>query len=171
MSIPAETLRIQLRYTVWATARIIEAASKLSAEELLRDFGTADKSVLGTLVHTFAADRTWGKRVRGEVPGAFIDPEKDMFLEVLQRDWPVVGQGWLEWADALDDTAATRHIEYKDLKGNPHSTPAWQIVMHVINHATHHRGQAAGMMRSMGHTPPVLDLIAYYRSLAKAAQA
>ncbi len=165
MSIPAETLRTQLRYTAWATARIVEATAKLTSEELTRDFGTADKSVLGTLVHTFAADRIWIGRVEGNIPARFLELEKDMFLEVLQNDWPKVCGRWLAWAEALTDESAKASISYQDLKGNPYSTPAWQIVMHVINHATHHRGQAAGMIRSMGHTPPVLDMIAYYRQL------
>ncbi|MBI4909774.1 MAG: DinB family protein [Acidobacteria bacterium] len=165
MSIPAETLRTQLRYTAWATSRILDAASKLTAEELARDFGTADKSVLGTLTHTFAADRIWIARVLGAIPARFLELEKDMFLEVLQSDWPKVNEQWLAWAGGLDDEGVKATISYKDLKGNSHTTPAWQIVMHVINHATHHRGQAAGMIRSMGHTPPVLDMIAYYRSL------
>jgi len=33
----------------------------------------------------------------------------------------------------------------------------------VVNHATHHRGQAVGFIRAMGHQPPKLDLIFYYR--------
>jgi uncharacterized damage-inducible protein DinB len=36
-------------------------------------------------------------------------------------------------------------------------------LLHVVNHGTHHRGQVAGFLRSMGRKPPVLDLIAYYR--------
>ena len=40
--------------------------------------------------------------------------------------------------------------------------PAWQIVMHVVNHGTHHRGAVSGFLRAMGKTPPKLDLIAYY---------
>jgi uncharacterized damage-inducible protein DinB len=41
----------------------------------------------------------------------------------------------------------------------------WKIVLHVVNHGTHHRGQASGFLRAMGHVPPPLDLIAYYRTL------
>ena len=52
--------------------------------------------------------------------------------------------------------------DYKDMKGNPHRTPLWQIGLHVVNHATHHRGQVSGFLRSLGKTPPPLDLIYYY---------
>ena len=52
---------------------------------------------------------------------------------------------------------------YKDLKGNPYTTPYWQIILHVVNHGTHHCGQVSGFQRSLGHAPPPLDLMAYYR--------
>jgi uncharacterized damage-inducible protein DinB len=52
---------------------------------------------------------------------------------------------------------------YHDSRGNPWTTPRWKIVLHVVNHGTHHRGQVSGFLRTMGHKPPQLDLIAYYR--------
>jgi uncharacterized damage-inducible protein DinB len=68
---------------------------------------------------------------------------------------------WKQWLTALTDTNTV--ISYRDMKGNPYQSPVWQIILHLVNHGTHHRGQAAGFLRSMGHAPPVLDLIAYYR--------
>jgi uncharacterized damage-inducible protein DinB len=44
-------------------------------------------------------------------------------------------------------------------------TPACQIVLHVVNHATLHRGQVMGMLRQMGTAPPNNDLMNYYREL------
>ena len=158
-----EALRNHIEYTAWATNRLVGAASGLSAEELNRDFSTADRSVLGTLVHVFAADRVWLGRIHGNPPARFIDPEHDMHLVVLQTDWPELLQRWKEWVSTLTEESSAAKISYKDLKGNPHSTPAWQIILHVVNHGTHHRGQAAGFLRAMGRTPPPLDLIAYYR--------
>ncbi len=158
-----KTLKQHLAYSAWASRRLVEAAAKLSEAELTRDFGTADKSVLGTLVHVFAADRVWLARVRGHVPGRFIDLEHDMKMSVLEADWPAVLTGWQEHLDTVADVTAP--ISYKDLKGNAYATPLWQIVLHLVNHATHHRGQAAGFLRTMGHPPPPLDLIFYYRQL------
>ena len=50
-------------------------------------------------------------------------------------------------------------------KGDPFETPLWQIVLHVVNHATLHRGQVMAMLRQLGIPPPPTDLISYYRSL------
>jgi uncharacterized damage-inducible protein DinB len=164
MSIPAETARQHLTYTKWASRRLVEAAAQLTEEERTRDFRHADKSVLGTLVHVFAADRIWLARITGNPVARFIDPEADMKLSVLENDWPALHEKWLQWAATLDDSTMHAPARYNDLQGNEHTTPLWQIVLHVVNHATHHRGQVSAMMRAMGHKPPPLDLIAYYRT-------
>ena len=161
----ANLLRTHLDYTTWASSRLVSAACALTPEELTRDFGTADHSLLGTLVHVYAADRIWLGRIRGNPPARFLDPERDMHLEVLRDDWPRLLEEWRVWAAQLTDESFTAPIQYKDTKGNAYETPLWQILLHVVNHGTHHRGQASGFLRSMGHTPPPLDLMAYYKSL------
>jgi uncharacterized damage-inducible protein DinB len=167
MSVPVETLRTHLRYTEWASRRLVRSAASLTEEELHRDFKHSDKSVLGTLVHIFAADRIWIQRVKGTPISGFIDPVKDFQMTVLENEWPAIHQQWQELAAGLSDGAVEHRIQYRDLKGNSYETPLWQIILHVVNHATHHRGQVSAMIRAMGHTPPPVDLIFYYRELAK----
>ena len=170
MPISNNVLLTHIDYSRWASRRLLEAAARLSSEDLTRDFGTADKHVLGTLVHVFAADRIWMTRIEGGVQARFIDPERDMHLSVLQADWPPLMDRWTAWISGLTGAGIAADIAYKDIKGNAYGTPAWQIILHVVNHATHHRGQASGFLRAMGHVPPPLDLIAYYREKTAAAQ-
>ena len=42
-------------------------------------------------------------------------------------------------------------------------SPLWQMVLHIVNHGTHHRGQITHMLRQLGQKPVNLDLIGYYR--------
>src|SRR5580692_6114558 len=84
----AEVLRDHVNYTAWASTRLIEAASVLSHQELLRDFATADHNVLGTLAHIYAADRLWLGRIEGSPPARFLVPEQDMHMAVLRSEWP-----------------------------------------------------------------------------------
>lgn len=164
--VDAATLKQHLAYSAWASRKLVEAAAQLSDADRTRDFGTADKSVLGTLVHIFAADRVWLGRAQGHVPARFLDPERDMNMAALQNDWPKILDGWQALLDGNAGAGTGAVISYKDLKGNPYSTPLWQIVLHLVNHASHHRGQVSGFLRAMGHTPPPIDLIFYYRSLS-----
>lgn len=165
MSVSADTLRLHLDYSAWASQRLLDAAAKLSPEELTRDFKTADKSVLDTLVHVYAADRIWLARVLAEPRATFIDPE-DHDLGLLQAEWPALHQRWKLWLRDFTDADVRRVISYRDMKSNAYSQPAWQIILHLVNHGTHHRGQISGFLRSMDRTPPPLDLIAYYRALS-----
>ena len=164
MSVSADTLRLHVDYTAWASGKLLDAAAQLTAEELTRDFKTADKSVLDSLVHVFAADRIWLSRIKGDSPFTFISPE-DREFATLQKEWPALLRSWKQWAAPLTDADAKAKTPYRDIKGNPWEQPLWQILLHVVNHGTHHRGQVSGFLRAMGHTPPQLDLIAYYRQL------
>jgi len=159
-------LSSHLDYTAWASRRLLDAAAALTPEQLQQDFHTADKSVLGTLVHVYAADRIWLARVRSQTLASFIS-DADYSLPHLQSDWPVIQEGWQQWLDALPEDAIATPIDYKDVKGNAYQNPPWQIVLHVVNHATHHRGQISGFIRTLGIRPPALDMTAYYRSLTR----
>ncbi len=165
----ADVLRSHLAYTAWASRRLVEAAARLSTEELNRDFHTADRSVLGTLVHVFAADRIWLARLSGAPQQGFIS-DADYSLAVLQNDWPALYERWQAWARELTEERIGAEMHYVDTKGNPWSQPLWQLVLHVVNHGTHHRGQVSGFLRIMGYTPPPLDLTTYYREQKAAAQ-
>jgi len=162
VSISVAALRSHLGYTAWASRALVEAAGRLSHEELTRDFGTADKSVLGTLVHIFGADRVWLARLRGE-PQPRNTTDADYSLAVLENDWQAIHEGWRQWAAGLAEGDTSRLVSYSDLRGNPWRQPLWHLVLHVVNHGTHHRGQVSGFLRAMGHVPPKLDLTQYYR--------
>lgn len=71
------------------------------------------------------------------------------------------------WADALTHQDLVRLVDYQDMKGNAHRTPVWQIVLHVVNHATLHRGQAMSLLRQLGAEAVPTDLIFYYREKSK----
>src|SRR5215475_10984140 len=100
MSVPAEVLHSHLAYTAWANNLLLEAAAQIPAEHLTHDFQTADRSIIGTLAHTFAADRVWFQRVLGEPFTGFIS-EEDRRLDRLRREWPVLLERWQKWAAGL----------------------------------------------------------------------
>jgi uncharacterized damage-inducible protein DinB len=154
----ADDARTHLRYSGWASGKLLDAALRLEPEQLHREMSVSHKSVFDTLEHIHMADRVWLFRVLGAAPESPNDP-----LEVA---WPRTQASWGEWADTLTDADMTRVISYKSLKGDPFQSAVWQIVLHVVNHATLHRGQVMAMFRQLGVPPPPTDLIVYYREVA-----
>jgi uncharacterized damage-inducible protein DinB len=166
VSVFADALRTHLDYTIWANRRLLQAAAQLSDEELNRDFGTADRSVLGALTHVSRADQTWLARITGNPNPQF---PAETSLAALQTEWPALHERWKGWALGVTDQAALAEIVYQDFKGRSSKQPLWQLVLHMVNHGTHHRGQVSGFLRAMGHAPPPLDLVFYYREPMGAA--
>lgn len=160
----SDVLRMHIEYAAWASKRLVETASQLTPEELNHDFKSADGSVLGTLAHVFAADRIWLARLQN-TPQQFIT-EADRSLAILQNDWPALYGRWRKLLAGAAEEQAQAAVSYTDLKGHRWNQPLWQIVLHVVNHGTHHRGQVSGFIRALGHVPPVNDLVAFYREMS-----
>jgi uncharacterized damage-inducible protein DinB len=152
-----EDIRLHISYSGWASRRLLDAALALPEEQQRREFGVSHKSLLGTLEHIFFADRIWFART--------VDPSVLESEETLSIAWPLLQKRWEHWAAALTPEEIMRVVDYKDLKGTSHSTPVWQIALHVVNHATLHRGQAMSLLRQSGVAPPPTDLIFYYREI------
>lgn len=168
MAVLADLLRAHIDYTAWASKRLVEAASQLTPDELNHDFKSADRSVLGTLVHVFGADRIWLVRLQN-TPQHFTT-EADRSITVLQNDWPALYERWRKLVAGVTEEQAQAAVSYTDLKGNRWTQPIWQVILHVVNHGTHHRGQVSGFIRALGHVPPPLDYSAYCRELLSASE-
>ena len=92
-------------------------------------------------------------------------PSPDFAIE----EWPRLQTKWEAWADAATDAGMARQVPFKSRFVGNAGLPAWQIVMHVVNHATLHRGQIFGMLRQLGVKPPTTDIVFYYYEQAAAA--
>ena len=161
MKLSADAARQHVDYTIWATRRLLDAAATLSPEQLQRDFGTADRSILGTLQHVLRAEYGWLNRVQGNSQAPALPATET--LSDLRTNWSAVHANWSIFVAGLSDADLESVCAYHDLKGNPWTNTLWEILLHVVNHSTHHRGQVSGFLRASGVTPPILDYIAYVR--------
>jgi uncharacterized damage-inducible protein DinB len=160
MTEPANGLLELLEYHRWATNLAVNAVKALTLEQFTRDLGSSFPSVRDTLVHVFTADRAWLGRLEGHSPpranaGDYADLASllEVWEPVLTR-WPIV-------VGTLGDPG--RLIEYKSFAADPFTNPLGQIVKHVVNHGTYHRGQVATMLRQLGAQAVSSDLIGFYR--------
>ena len=154
---------LHLRYSAWASRKLVEAVRALPDADFGKPVGISHNSLLGTLAHILWADWLWFTRV--------VEPmeKPGQTREVLETVWPELLDKWVVWAERASDAEINRVVEYKSiLDGQMARTPAWQIVLHVVNHATLHRGQVMGMLRQMKIAPPHTDLMNFYREPAAA---
>jgi uncharacterized damage-inducible protein DinB len=94
---------------------------------------------------------------------------KNISLDFVVEEWPRLQAKWEAWADSATDADIARHVPFKSRFVGNAGLPAWQIVMHVVNHGTLHRGQIVGMLRQLGVKPPATDIVFYYYEQTAAA--
>ena len=151
-------------YNYWARDRLLEAVDQLTPEQFTRDLGSSFRSVRDTLAHLHAAEWVWYRRWEGESPAALLPAERFPDAAAVRAAWRDLEGQIRAYFGPLDDRALERVIEYKSTAGVPGASMLWQMLQHVVNHSTYHRGQVTTMLRQLGATPPkAMDLIAYYR--------
>jgi uncharacterized damage-inducible protein DinB len=160
-------LQTLLEYHYWARDRVLDAAAALTAEQFTRDLGSSFKSVRDTLAHMYAAEWAWCSRWNGHSPAALL--AADLFPDVgtLREKWRELETNVHAVLDRMGQQGVDEVIAYTMLKGDARSSVFWQMVQHVVNHASYHRGQVTTMLRQLGAAPPQgMDLITFYRMRA-----
>ena len=159
----SEISNAHLRYHHWATSRVLDQTTTVPSEQLLRDLGGSFHSIYDTLAHLFQADSIWLDRLEGRPTGVLADYAAPGCTFELRGAWLGVLDKMMFWAGTQSEADWSREMSYKTLAGIPYKTPLWQMVLHIVNHGSHHRGQITNMLRQLGLKPANLDLIGFYR--------
>jgi len=145
-----DTCRQHLSFMKWADEVMLQAVAQHMPESL------------AILQHIYLGELVWYMRVVEGNPAIQITQvTAPADITTLRSAWLDLHNRWLAWAETADFEAAVPH---KNLKGDSFEMPAWQPVLHLVNHGTFHRGQVAAMLRAAGFAPPATDLIIWYRT-------
>ena len=156
-------LQTLLDFNYWARDRALASAEQLSAEQLARPLGSSFASVLDTLVHIYLAEWIWHQRWLGAAP-ARPDTSHLTSVAALREAWAPLEAQIRDFVRGLGADGLRRTIEYRSLAGQPSVSAYGQMIVHVVNHGTYHRGQVATMLRQLGATPAQsTDMIVFFR--------
>lgn len=159
-----QELQVLLDYHYWARDRMFSAVEKLSSGQYHEDLGGSFKSIHDTIVHFYSAESVWCSRWLGEAPGSLSAAGTFADLHELRTAWAAHETTMRAFLESLGPAGVDRVIEYKSFAGIPSKQPYWQMLQHVVNHASYHRGQVTMMIRQLKAAPPEsMDLITYYR--------
>jgi uncharacterized damage-inducible protein DinB len=162
-----QDLQTLLDYHYWARDRLLDALEALTPEQYNRDLGSSFKSIGDTVTHIYAAEHVWHLRWQGSSPDSFVPRDRVPDVAALRQAWADGERGVRALVDGLGDSGIQRVVEFTLMNGTPSAASMWQMVQHVVNHASYHRGQITTMLRQIGAPPPkAMDLIAYYRAMA-----
>jgi len=157
-------LQTMIDYHYWARDRLLAAVAALTRDQYEKDLGSSFKSVRDTVTHIYAAEWAWYQRWHGTSPAALLTPDQFADPAALGAAWADHERKMRAFVDGLSDADVDRLIEYRLLSGATGAQPIGQMVQHVVNHTSYHRGQVTTMLRQLGAQPAKsMDMIAYFR--------
>ena len=160
-----QDLKTLIDYHYWARDRVLDAIEPLTPEQFTRDLGSSFKSVRDTVAHLHAAEWAWHQRWIGTSPTALLPADRFPDAASARQGWAATEKDVRSFVGSLDEAGVSKLHAYKLLNGADGVSPFWQMLQHVVNHASYHRGQLTTMLRQLGAQPPKpMDMIAFHRS-------
>ena len=154
-------------YNYWAKARVLDATNRVSETQFTAQAATGHASLRGTLVHVLAAERIWRQRCQEGISPAAVLSEADLpTLAALRDGWHAEEQAMRAYLAGLTDKDLLRGVQYVTTRGVPRENTLWHLLIHVVNHGTQHRSEAAVLLTEYGQSPGDLDLIVFLREQA-----
>lgn len=154
------------RFSAWAGARLYEALAALPPETLSMPRPHRDKGILGVLSHIYVVDRIWQANLQGRAHGftARNLPAPLPFGEI--RDELSAMERWyVDYAESCSESQLEEVVDFHYVGGQPASLARADMLLHIVNHRTWHRGYIADMMYESGSRPPTIDLNVYLRDV------
>ncbi len=163
------TARMLARYNAWADKLILEAVAGLPEGEATKPRTTLFKSIVHTLNHNLVIDLIFKAHLEGRDHGftARNTPEPPM-LEELRQAQEEVDKWYIDWSERMTESALDEKITFAFVGGGEGVMTRNQILLHVVNHTTYHRGFVADLFYQIPAKPPTTDLPVFLRDVEKA---
>ncbi len=149
-------------YNYWANAKLFQAISGLTPEEFTRPVAGSYGSIRNTMVHVLSTEWGWLSRCGGPERRARLNPDDYPSAEALSETWTTVEHHLRDFLAGLKDDDLARSVEYMGGGSQKRAMPLGELMQHAANHAAHHRGQVALLLRLLGHAPGSFDLLFYF---------
>jgi uncharacterized damage-inducible protein DinB len=157
-------LELLAAYHRWTFDVLYEALLPLDDTRYRADLGLFFRSIHGTLNHLLVADKVWFARVLGQpftVSG--LDAELETDRSELEQALCSHSARWQAWLATQSSAQLATSIRYANMSGAKFEQECATLLLHVFNHASHHRGQISAAITACGLAAPEMDLIWYLR--------
>jgi uncharacterized damage-inducible protein DinB len=160
-------IHLLYEYNYWANKKVLAASADVPVEQFTAPASFPYGGLHGTLLHTLDAE--WGWRA--------LFQKIETASDLLPADYPTlsaIGTRWQEEETAMRAYLATlrdedmeSHLRYTTDTGIQRDRILWHCLLHVVNHGTQHRGEAAALLTEYGHSPGDLDFTVFLNDYRK----
>lgn len=160
-----ELLKQLAAYNVWATQRITDVILSLPEEKQKAEIASSFNSLHNTILHIWDAESIWWQRMK--LHERFVRPSdnpkgttRDVINGLLSQS-----KLWEGWVSNASELSLDHVFQYYNNKKEPVKMHIYQMISHVFNHSTYHRGQLITMLRQLGvEKLPGTDFVLWVRN-------
>jgi uncharacterized damage-inducible protein DinB len=164
MENPVNSVQTLVRYKAWADSVILPVFAALPGRELVAPRRIHFGSIIRTLNHAYLMDLAWQCHLLGRPHGlATRNPAEHPSIEELVASQHGIDAWFVDHADSLSHDQLGEVVDFEFIGGGAGAMSRREIFLHVVNHATYHRGQATAMLYHLDVFPPATDLPVFLR--------
>ena len=152
------------RYNAWANELIFAAVAALPEGEAIKPRRSVFKNMVHTLNHNYVIDRIFQAHLEGRSHGYTArNTESHPPLAELWRAQRDLDQWYVATYDRLDEARLNEKVRFTFVGGGEGAMTRGEILQHLVNHTSYHRGFVAQMIYDVPARPPTTDLTVYLR--------
>jgi uncharacterized damage-inducible protein DinB len=144
-------------YNYWANRRILAASTHASEEQFLAQAEYSLGSLRSTLVHTLDTEYGWRMLCQHQTFTPDMAETEFPTLDTLKQRWREEERTMRDYLASLTDDDLVGLVRYTTDSGQRRERVLWHCLLHVVNHGTQHRSEAAAILTGYGHSPGDLD--------------
>lgn len=163
------TARMLTRYNAWSNKLMFDAVATLPADEATKERKSLFKNMVHTLNHNYVIDVIWQAHLEGRDHGYAARNTADYPpLAELWTKQQAIDQWYITWGDAQTDRTLDEKLNFTLIGGTPGTMTRNEILLHVVNHTSYHRGFVCDMFFQVPARPPTMDLPVFLREAPQA---
>jgi len=145
-----EILQQSAAYTIWANQKIFDCIANLTEEQTDQEITSSFSSLRKTIVHMWDAESIWWQRIKlvekiERSSEGFTGGFQELIKQVNHQSML-----WKDWVDNATETQLLHVFFYRNSKREEFKQPVYELLLHLMNHGTYHRGQLVTMLRQLG---------------------
>lgn len=159
-----QLLQSYAAYNYWANKTMTDAILEMDEQLHQQIIKSSFPNLYATVLHLWDAESIWWQRMEGHVQ--LLIPSREFNPTMKEAVNGLLNQSlkWNNWLNSCTIENLQKEFAYNNMKGDAFTSCMWQMVHHLFNHGTYHRGQLVSMMRELGVTEiSSTDFIHWYR--------
>ena len=160
--------RMLTRYNHWANKVMFDAVAALPEGEATKERKSLFKNMVHTLNHNYVIDVIWQAHLEGRDHGMTARNTVDHPpLAELWEKQRAIDDWYVRWSDELTPEKLDSAVSYVLIGGNKGVMTQREILLHIVNHSSYHRGFAADLFFQVPARAPQMDLPVFVRECAR----